>query len=120
MASSVNAKLLAACRGFIRFGSGLVAPAVTLAACARRANRLLPPNEGCESRRSAAGTYQPSHFRHPIRGANIGEKSVQNGKINGMCRRLASLVRPFRSSHSVRQTWDLSGLQGCQHGLTEG
>jgi len=56
MASSVNAKLLAACRGFIRFGSGLVSPAVTLAACARRANRLLPPNEGCESRRSAAGT----------------------------------------------------------------
>jgi len=31
--------------------------------------------------------YQPSHFRHPIRGANIGEKSVQNRKINEMCRR---------------------------------
>ena len=85
MASSVNAKLLAACRGFIRFGSGLFSPAVTLAACARRANRLLPRMKAANLDDQRPARYQPSHFRHPIRGANIGEKSVQNRKIIGMC-----------------------------------
>jgi len=43
MSSSVNAQPLAAVRRFYSTCSGLVAPAVTLAACARRANRLPPP-----------------------------------------------------------------------------
>jgi len=64
MASSVNAKLLAACRGFIRFGSGLVSPAVTLAACARRANRLLPRMKAANLDDQRPGRYQA--FSHHV------------------------------------------------------
>ena len=115
MSSSVNAQPLEAVLRFYSTCSGLVAPAVTLATCARRASRLTPQERRLRvstiSRQD--GTVLPT-LATLLEVRIQGRKRFSTAKLMGCAADKRCWSDTCDPVFRYGKQEDLRGLQGCQ------